>query len=786
MGLGSRLRLTVSVAVSFFAGCASGLCATYPPSAGWRIAVIVVVGVIGIGGWLRMSQATVPPSGTWLARIIAVMLAWLLGFAQVSCVTAEWLETRIAPRDSGERWLVQGRVDTVPSIRADDSHFDAVVRIVAPRDRVGDPPRRLRIRWRGMLRAPAVGEHWQWLLEVRDRPQTSTTIDLERIWLRDRVHGEARVLRSRANQRLAVAPASIDALRERISVEIARHVNDRDALALIRALAVGLTDQMTREQWRVFAATGTTHLVAISGMHVTLFAWVAFACARVLWRYVSPLQHALDREPFALSVGWFAAAGYAALAGMSVPTQRTLLMLGAFVLMRLAARHTALFHTFALALLAVVALDPLAPLGVGFWLSFGAVAAILWTAGTRLRASSAAATAVRVQWGVLLALTPLTVASFGTLSFAAVAANVVAIPLISFVLVPLVLVGAASSVLIPSLAALVLGLAEQLYLVAWPALSAAADWPLATLAANPPAAAYCLGLLGVIVAITPVDWRLRVTGVLSMLPLLAVPVPEIPPGHARIALSDTGRGVLAIIATARHTVLYDTGDSFGTNGRYVESIVRPWLAEWQRERIDVVVLPRVSADRAAGVGRLIATTPIGSVRGGGAWLGALVPYRACEAGERWYLDDVAIVQAVARADEERTYCGLQIEAGWRGVLLAGEFNQAAERAWLADSRQTHDWLKPWAVLVPRRAAASASSGEWLAALSPPVAIATGIAATGPTATQARTLERWRNFGSRTLTTGSGEQLEIMLTPETARITRRKSANAYPFLWKSDP
>jgi len=191
---------------------------------------------------------------------------------------------------------------------------------------------------------------------------------------RDGVHLHARVLPSVLNTRLALAAPSIDAVRARIATRIASRVADPDAAGLITALAVGLTDGMSTDQWRVFNATGTTHLVAISGMHVTLFALLAFAAARRLWRLLP--GRALEREPFALLAGIAAAGGYALLAGFSVPTQRTWLMLAVFAGARLGARPLDAARTWSLALILVLLLDPRAPLAAGFWLSFVAVGVI--------------------------------------------------------------------------------------------------------------------------------------------------------------------------------------------------------------------------------------------------------------------------------------------------------------------------------------------------------------------------------------------------------------------------
>ena len=194
--------------------------------------------------------------------------------------------------------------------------------------------------------------------------------------MRDRVHLAGRVLPAALNTRLALANTSVDTLRARIATRIADSVADPDAAALLTALAVGVTSGMSTDQWRVFNATGTTHLVAISGLHVTLFAMLAFIVARGLWRCL-PFARIVDREPFAVLLGLGAAGAYSLLAGFSVPTQRTWLMLGIFALARLGARHVGAARTWSLALIAVLLLDVFAPLAAGFWLSFVAVGVIL-------------------------------------------------------------------------------------------------------------------------------------------------------------------------------------------------------------------------------------------------------------------------------------------------------------------------------------------------------------------------------------------------------------------------
>ena len=315
-------------------------------------------------------------------RLLALLLA---GMSLATFSTLRWQHLQL--RAVGDmRLLLEGTVVNVPARDGAELRFDAEVRIVdgaLSRDVDGGLPRdqsirRARLSWRDAPVAPRVGERWRWLVRVGGLSDTRNFAggDAERVAFRDRVHLVGRVLPVSLNCRLTLANSSIDSARARIAARIADSVADPDAAALLSALAVGLTDGMSADQWRVFNATGTTHLVAISGLHVTLFALLAFLGARLLWRLL-PINACVEREPFALLLGLAAAGAYSLLAGFSVPTQRTWLMLGIFALAKLQARHLGAGRVWSLALIAVLLLDAFAPLWAGFWLSFVAVGLLM-------------------------------------------------------------------------------------------------------------------------------------------------------------------------------------------------------------------------------------------------------------------------------------------------------------------------------------------------------------------------------------------------------------------------
>ncbi|MFO1400529.1 MAG: ComEC/Rec2 family competence protein [Steroidobacteraceae bacterium] len=344
-----------ALALAFLAGTLAALALPWAPP----VALAALVAVAGLAGLLRPR----------LRRAAAL----LLGAGLALLPLARYEQERLQPRDE-ERRLLDCRITTLPAANGLDTGFDAECR------GAHEPGRRLALRvgWEG---APPlrVGETWRLLVALRAPRLRANPGGADGVMAlrRQRIHGFARVLASPLDRRVAAGAWSIDRLREDVATAIGRAVPEREAAALIAALAVGDTRRVSVEQWRVFNATGLTHLVAISGLHVTLFGVVAAALARRLWGLSRALVRHVAREGCALLAGLLAATGYALLAGFSVPAQRTLIMLAAWCLTRLLRRPPGVAPPLAVALVGVLLLDPFAPLAPGFWLSFVAVAALM-------------------------------------------------------------------------------------------------------------------------------------------------------------------------------------------------------------------------------------------------------------------------------------------------------------------------------------------------------------------------------------------------------------------------
>ncbi len=742
-------------------------------------------------GWMALAIGV---GGAALAalrrRLLA--LAFLVGLVATLCVAGAELGRRWPPDEGGSRVVAVVEVDSIPVERAGVLQFDGMIRIEAPKRLQREL--RARIHWRsGAPGGPAAGETWQLLLRldgVQSRRNPGAA-DRERLLFRDRIHALGSVVASPLNRRLPRRVAGLIALRAGIATLIRDVVADRDAAALVAGLAVGATGSMSREQWRVFGVTGTTHLVAISGLHVTMFAWLAAAAGRRIWRCSRCLALRVDRERFALLIGVAAAGGYALLAGFGVPTQRTLVMLGVWSAFRVAGREQDGVRVPGLALIAVLTLDPLAPLSSGLWLSFGAMAVLL--AGDALSRGAEvgtlrrwATTALAEQWRVTLALAPCTLLLFSSVPLVGLAVNLVAIPVFSFVLVPLVIGSMAVLLVYPPLGWAGWRAAETLYLAGWPWLQAAADWPWAQVQATPGPLALTALVAAVPWLMLPAPPSLRAAAVLALLALPGTGVaPAVAPGEARVTMLDAGDGVAVLVRTERHALLYGTGAVYGAGASRIESLVLPALRAEGVTSLDMLVLAASSAYRAEGAGALLAALEVEAARAGGRWPGAPHPVADCDTREAWHWDGVefevrpAAAPGSAAGGTGGASCVLRVRAhGGDALLLASQLD-ASQSAELAGQSAS---VRAAVVLAPRRGSPAAVTAELAKAIAPRWVLVGGRA---PDPARRDAIARvWGVGADRVLSPADAGALSLLLRGDGVGRPRPPDVGAWSWIWRT--
>ncbi len=560
-----------------------------------------------------------------------------------------------------------------------------------------------RVWWAGQEQAPP-GRLWQlstreplalrpgelWRLDVRlRRPHGWSNpggFDYE-VWLLQ--EGVAATGYVRQAQRIEGASRwSLDEGRLALRERFVRDLGGSESAAVLLALLSGDRALVSDAAWERYAATGVSHLMAISGLHITLIAILVAGLSRWLLRRCWPsLALSMPLSLVGLALGGMAALAYGLLAGMSLPTQRTLLMLMVVSLGLAWRRDWGPWLVLGLALSLVLLWQPLAVHAIGLWLSFAAVALLVLLAWPRpgevwWRAWG------RSQWLMSLGLLPLTVLIFGRVSWLAPLANLLAIPLVTFVVVPLALLGllflpiwAEAGLALWSAAAMVLTVLDALLaqLQSWPA--ATQHWSLA------PGAGLWLGL-AVACLLLPRGLPGRWLAPVFLLPVLWGRA-ALPEGAWRFTLLDVGQGLAAVIETRRHVLVYDTGPVHGPDFDAGSRVVLPYLRWAGHGAIDRLMLSHAHQDHIGGAPAVLAQMPVGVVLG--SWPQALAearprqPRRACQAGQHWHWDGVDFEVLYpwpghAPARENDRSCVLRVSAGGHSLLLPGDVEWLGEWA----------------------------------------------------------------------------------------------------------
>jgi competence protein ComEC len=655
-----------------------------------------------------------PPVGLWLLMpVVGLMVlpfrtypvAFFLFGLSWACAQAQWaLDDRLPASLDGETRWVEGRVVGLPQNNEGVIRFE----LADARSRHGKVPQLMRLAW---YEGPPVNSGERWRLAVKlKRPAgllNPHAFDYDAWLLAQRIGATGTV---KDGERLREAQwAWRDGIRQRLQA-----VDAQGRTGVLAALVLGDSGGLSRQEWQVLQDTGTVHLLVISGQHIGLLAGVVYLLIAGLARY-GLWSNRLPWLPWACGLAFAAALGYGLLAGFDVPVRRACLMIGLVLLWRLRFRHLGAWWPLLLALNGVLLLDPLASLQPGFWLSFAAVAVLIFTFGGRLGPWAWWQTWTRAQWLIAIGLGPLLLVLGLPISVSGPLVNLLAVPWISLVVLPPALLG---TLLLPvpyvgeGLLWITGGLIDGLF---WGLGWVAGQVPAWVPAAIPPWV-WAIGTLGAFLLLLPRGVPMRPLGWPMLLLLVFPPRAEIPEGIAEVWQLDVGQGLAILVRTRHHTLLYDAGPRFGDND-LGERVVLPTIRKLGVDGIDLMLISHAHADHAGGARAIAQGLPVRHVLGGEpAELPGELKARGCENGRRWTWDGVSFELwqwAHARESNPKS-CVLQIEANGERMLLTGDIDTAAERA-LLDSplAVTTDWLQS-----PHHGSRSSSSMALLNALQP--------------------------------------------------------------------
>ena len=668
------------------------------------------------------------------SRISRCTLLFLIGFLW-ALLRAHWVLDVALPSDlEGKDILVTGVVASIPLEDKRKRRFEFDIETLKYNKQKLPSIGKVRISWYGKHKKGKnnlhktkikAGQRWQFWLRLKQPHgfMNPGGFDYEG-WLYQKKIRATGYVRFNSKKKQHAKKLDEEAtgygllvLRQALYDQLKSITSITDYAGILIALAMGERTGITQEQWRVFRSTGTSHLVAISGLHIGLLAGFVFFIVRRAWPYFGSFALKLASPRAAAVSSLVMAAFYAALSGFAVPSQRALIMLSVVMLSIFWRHKVQSSQVLSFALLSVLILDPVAVLSPGFWLSFAAVFVIGIAVFGRLRIDRGWHIWGRLQWRISLALIPLLVFLFQQASLVSPLANLFAIPIVSFIAVPLVLLSATVVSFIPGLSQMLFFLADSSLSILWWCLANLANTSLSQwYGVKPDILTLCLASLGFALLLTPKGWPLRYMGAFLIIPLIW-PNTHVPKeSEVEVTLLDVGQGLAAVAQTRNHVLVFDTGPRFSQNFNTGSAVVIPFIRQKNINKLDMLIISHKDNDHSGGLVSIQKELNTNQLVTNYNLEGS----KSCMAGQNWLWDNV-LFEILSPNDilqykkRNNASCVLKITAGEKSLLLSADIEKKTEKFLV---KYQYEQLKSTYLVAPHHGSKTSSSQAFLDAVDP--------------------------------------------------------------------
>ncbi len=679
-----------------------------------------------VGGDLALQQfSQLPPFSALLivsalAAIMARLRYWhclffVIGFLWASAFGYYQLNDRLLPEFEGIPLTITGEIANLPDQNWQRANFEFTV--LKSNEKL---PAKLNLSWYEPTAILHAGERWTFTVKLK-RPHANFNVggnDYERWLFMQGIGATGNITKEPPIFISEASVFNIDHWRQIIGETLTKNYGENISVALLKALSIGDDNGLKPKNWDTFRITGTTHLIVISGSHIALVAGLIYWLTLKLWTHLNILRFSPPRAAALASL--LTAISYASLAGYVIPTKRAVIMLGLVMVANFFQRQLSPLQSFAIALLAMLIFNPTMLLSIGFWLSFLAVALILYRIAGRLKSPPNWLNGVDIQLTVSLGLSPLLLFFFGQTSLISPLVNFIAVPIVELVVVPFALIHVVLMFSFP-------WMADKFFV----ALNFVLQWlmkgfefaqtlPNAVIDSPPPSfLTLILACLGLLWLFAPRGIPARWLGLILNLPLLFPIIPKLHYGEAMVTVLDVGQGLSVAVQTENHQLLYDAGAKFPNGGGDMgKNVVLPFFRYQNVKKLDTLLISHGDNDHIGGAKSVLDGLNVEEILT--SVPEKFIPYQMtiCETGQNWTWDGVIFTMlspAKTFEGDNNNSCVLKIETEQNAVLLTGDIEATAEN-WLVENAREE--LRANVLVAPHHGSKTSSTMAFLGAVKP--------------------------------------------------------------------